>query len=83
MNDDEKNKRVQNLFKILQKDSKSVFYTTLNISSNLLKKAKNSAYDKDKVFMKLYEGLEGKKFYQKIDKVPLTMPFFEKKADID
>ena len=35
-NDDEK--RIQNLFKTLQKDSKSVFYVNTNISKNHLKK---------------------------------------------
>ena len=31
----------------------------------------------------MYESLEDKNFYQKTDKIPLTTPFFEKKADID
>ena len=35
--DDEKNTRIQNLFKTLQKDPKSVFYTTANISKNFKK----------------------------------------------
>ena len=73
--DDEKNKRVQNLFKTLQKDPKSVFYTATNITNTLLKKIKKSIYEKDKVFTKLYESLEDKNFYQKTDKLPLTTPF--------
>ena len=31
----------------------------------------------------MYQDLEDKNFYQKTDKIPLTTPFFEKKADID
>ena len=84
MNDDEKDKHSQNLFKTLQKDPKSIFYTALNISNTLLKKKKKkkTIYKKDKFFKKLYEGLEDKKFYQKTDKIPLTTPFFDKKAYI-
>ena len=51
MNDDEKNKHSQNLFKTLQKDPKSIFYTALNISKTLLKK---KAYTKKTTFLKNY-----------------------------
>ena len=37
MNSDDE-KRIQNLFKTLQKDSKSVFYANATISKKLLKK---------------------------------------------
>ena len=77
MKDDET--RIQNLFKILQKDSRSVFYTSTNISNNLLKKLKKSQYQKDKVFAELYQKLEDKNFNQEKDQIPLTTPFFEKK----
>ena len=36
----EKNKRTQNLFRNLQKDSKSVFYSISNLSTALLNKKK-------------------------------------------
>ena len=36
--DDQTNTRIQNLFKILQKDSKTVLYTVTNMSNNLFKK---------------------------------------------
>ena len=81
MKDDET--RIQNLFKTLQKDSRSVFYTSTNISNNLLKKLKKSQYQKDKVFAELYQKLEDKNFNQEKDQIPLTTPFFEKKGDID
>ena len=38
----EKNKRIQNLFRNLQKDSKSVFYSISNVRRVLLNKAKKS-----------------------------------------
>ena len=37
-----KNKRIQNLFRNLQKDSKSVFYSISNVRRVLLNKAKKS-----------------------------------------
>ena len=61
MNDDDE-KRIQNLFKTLQKDSKSVFYANSNISKNVLKKFKKSTYQKDRVFSELYQKLEDKNF---------------------
>ena len=74
MNDLEE-KRVQNLFKSLQKDQ--------SVTKQLLKKLSKSFYEKDKVFNKLYENLEDKNFDKKDYKVPLSTPFYEKKTDID
>ena len=51
MNADEKNKRVQNLFRSPQNDPKSAFYTINRLTKSLIKKAKTSFYDKDKVFI--------------------------------
>ena len=81
MNDDEK--RIQNLFKTLQKDSRSVFYSSTILSNNLLKKLKKSRYQKDQVFAEPYQRLEDKNFNQEQDQIPLTTPFFEKKGDVD
>ena len=44
-----KNNRIQNLFKNLQKDLKSVFHSIGNLSQSILSKAKKSIYDKDRV----------------------------------
>ena len=82
MNTDEE-KRIQNLFKTLQKDSKSVLYANTSISKNLLKKINKSSYQKDRVFNELYQKLEDKNFDKGNDKIPLRTPFFEKKGDID
>ena len=59
----ERNKRIQNLFRNLQKDSKSVFYSISNLSRAWLNKAKKLTYGKDIVFVNLYNQLEDKNFY--------------------
>ena len=82
MNTDDE-KRIQNLFKTLQKDSKSALYANTSISKNLLRKINKSSYQKDRVFNELYEKLEDKNFDKGNDKIPLRTPFFEKKGDID
>ena len=74
---DEKNKRVQNLFRSLQNDP-SVFYTTNKITKLLFKKSKMGPYNKDHVFVKLFEQLEDKSFY-KNENVPLGTPTLIKK----
>ena len=82
MNDADE-KRIQNLFKTLQKDSKSVFYAVGNLSKNVLRKLRKSRYQKDLVFAELYQKLEDKDFNKNNDRIPFTTPFFEKKSDID
>ena len=71
--------RIQNLFKTMQNDPKSVFYSIGNLSKTIINKAKKSVYDKDKVFINLYEKLEDKNFHNK-ETVPLATPFVEKKV---
>ena len=78
---DEKNLRIQNLFKTLQNDPKSVFYSVGNLSKTIINKAKKSVYDKDKVFVNLYEKLEDKNFHNK-ETVPLVTPFVSKKVTL-
>ena len=62
---DIKNNRIQNFFKNLQKDPRSIFCSIGNLSGSILNKARKSTYDKDKVFVNLYNQLEDKNFYQK------------------
>ena len=84
MNAGEKNKRVQNLFRSLQNDSKSVFYTIDRLTKSLIKKAKTSFYDKDKVFANLYGQIEDKDFFKKENEtLPLVTPFVDKKTNIN
>ena len=65
MNADEKDKRVQNLFRSLQNHPKSNFYTINRLSKSLIKKAKTSFHDNDKVFKNLYGQRKIKIFLKK------------------
>ena len=76
------NIRIQNLFKNLQKDPKSIFYAVENLIRTILNKARKSIYDKDKVFVNLYNQLEDKNFYQNND-LSLVTPFVNKRSNID
>ena len=77
---DIKNNRIQNLFKNLQKDPRSIFYSIGNLSRSILNKARKSTYDKDKVFVNLYKQLED--FYQN-NNFPLVTSFVNKRSNID
>ena len=79
---DLKNNRIQNLFRNLQKDPRSIFYSVGNLSRSILNKARKSTYDKDKVFVNLYNQLEDKNFYQN-NNLPLVTPFVNKRSNID
>ena len=81
-NSDIKSNRIQNLFRNLQKDPKSIFYAIENLSRTILNKARKSTYDKDKVFVNLYNQLEDKNFYQN-DNLPLVTPFVNQRSNID
>ena len=77
-----KNNRVENLFRNLQKDPTSVFYSIGNLSKSIVNKANKSVYKKNKVFVNLYKQLEDKNFYQK-NNLPLATPFFSQKSNVD
>ena len=70
------------MFRNLQKNPRSIFYSVGNLSNSLLNKAKKSTYDKDKVFVSLYNELEDKNFYQN-NNLPLVTPFVSKRSNID
>ena len=57
---DVKNNRIQNLFRNLQKDPRSVFYSVWNLSKSILIKATKSVYEKDKGFVNLDNQLDNK-----------------------
>ena len=78
MNADEKNKRVQNLFKSLQNNPRSVFYTINRLTKSHIKKAKTWSYDKGKVFVNLYGQIEDEN-----ETLPLVTLFVDKKTNID
>ena len=63
---DELTKRANNLFNVLQKNPKSIFYLTGNAASKtLFNKAVKSAFEKDKVLVNLYNQLENNFFFLK------------------
>ena len=55
-------KRTNNLFNMLQKNPKSIFYLVGHVSRTLFNKATKSTFEKDKVFVNLYDQLENKNF---------------------
>ena len=55
-------KKARNLYKALTNDSESVFYEQNKITKTLVKKARNSFYKKDTVFLNIYNNLEKKIF---------------------
>ena len=71
------------MFKKLQKDPKNVFYSVGNLSNSVLKKTSKSFYEKDKVFVNLYNQLEEKNFYQKRNILPVVTPFISSKSNVD
>ena len=81
-NSDIKTNRIQNLYRNLQKDPKSIFYAIENLCRTILNRARKSAFDKDKIFVNLYDQLEDKNFYQN-NNLPLVTPFVNKTSNID
>ena len=82
---DELTKRANNLFNALQKNSKSILYLTGNATSKtLFNKAAKSAFEKDKVFVNLYNQLEKKKLKNpiKILSLPITTRFYDFKSNV-
>ena len=77
MNLDKKIKQVQNLFRALQNNPKSVFYTKTKLTKSFIKKQN---YDRDKVFVNLHDELEDKNFY-KNENLPLVTLFIDKKTN--
>ena len=70
----ELNIRVNNLFNNLQKNPKSILYLVDNLSKTVLNKASKSVFEKDKVFVNLYNQLEDKNFRSKKDVLPVVTP---------
>ena len=51
-------KRIENLYNTLTNDANSIFYATSQITKNLIRKTKNSIYEKDKVFFNMFDNLD-------------------------
>ena len=61
--DEEEIKKARNLYKALTDDSRSVFYATNKITKTLVKKARNSLYNKDIVSVNVYNK-SGKQIFR-------------------
>ena len=79
----DKLKKARNLYKALQKDSKSVFFGSEEIKNSHIKKARRSNYAKDKFFLTLYVNINEKEKFQAEPVIPSHIPFVEKKSEID
>ena len=79
----ELNTKVNNLFNSLHKNPKSIFYLVGNLSKTVLNKALKSIFDKDKVFVNLYNKLEDKHFRSKKEFLPIVTPFTDIKSNVD
>ena len=74
--------RLKNLYKILKRDEKSVLFASDQLNKQLIKKVKKSRYEKDSVFINLYDKVK----HVNIDEentVPIFTPFVESKKNID
>ena len=81
-------KQAKNLFKKLLNDQNSVFYSADKINRTLLSRARKSAYEKNKVFYKIYISLEDQETIHDNNnnektRIPFYTPFVEQKKDID
>ena len=75
-------KRAKNLYNALKKDDESVLFASEKINKQLIKKIKRSKYEKDIIFLRLYNTIENVNLDEK-EEIPIFVPFIENKKDID
>ena len=75
-------KRSKNLYNALKKDDESVLFASERINKQLIKKIKKSKYEKDVIFLRLYNNIENVNLDEK-EEIPTFVPFVENKFDID
>ena len=73
---DDETRKATNIYNALVYDQHNI-YAIDRVTKTLIKKAKNSLYKKDIVFVNVYNVLENKKFLP--EKLPLNIPFVGKK----
>ena len=76
-------RRTKNLYNALKTDEQSVFFASEKTNKHLVKKAKKSSYEKDKVFLTFYNNLGNVNIQADEVVVPVYVPFVEKRTDID
>ena len=75
----EKFKRAKNLYNALKEYEESIFFSSEKITKQLIKKAKKSRYEKDKVFLSLYNNIEDVNLQEEEVVIPTFVPFVDKK----
>ena len=76
-------KGTKNLYNVLKKDEESVLIGSERLNKQLLKKIKRSKYEKDIIFLKLYNQVENVNLEEKEDIVPVFTSFVENQRNID
>ena len=74
--------RLKNLYKILKRDEESVLFARDQLNKQLIKKVKKSRYEKDSVFINLYDKVKHVNIEEE-NTVPMFTPFVESKKNID
>ena len=75
-------KRAKNLYNALKKDDESVLFASEKKNKQLIEKIKRSRYEKDIIFLRLYNAIENVNLDEK-EEIPIFVPFIENKKDID
>ena len=76
-------KRTKNLYNVLKKDEERVLFASKRLNKQFFKKIKRSKYEKDIIFLKLYNQVENVNLEEKEDIVPVFTPFVENQRNID
>ena len=74
--------RLKNLYNILKQDEESVLFASEKLNKQLIKKVKRSQYEKDSVFIYLYDKVKDVNIEEE-NNVPIFTPFIENKRNID
>ena len=74
--------RLKNLYKILKQNEESVLFANDQLTKQLIKKVKRSRYEKDSVFIDLYDKVKDVNIEEE-NTVPIFTPFVESKRNID
>ena len=75
-------KRTKNLYNVLKKDEESVLFGSEKLNKNLIKKIKRTSYEKDNIFLRLYESIE-RVNVDEVNEIPTFVPFLENKKSIN
>ena len=70
--------RLKNLYQILKRDEESVLFASDQLNKQLIKKVKKSRYEKDSVFVNLYDKIKHVNIEEE-DNIPIFTPFVKVK----